>query len=40
LKITEARELAAFALECESPSEIATRCQQLAERAAPSLFEK
>jgi len=40
LKITEAKELAAFALDCESPSEITTRCQQLVERAAPSLFEK
>jgi phosphoenolpyruvate-protein phosphotransferase (PTS system enzyme I) len=40
LKVTEARELAAFALECESPSEIATRCQELVQRAAPSLFEK
>ncbi|MCU0783354.1 MAG: phosphoenolpyruvate--protein phosphotransferase [Verrucomicrobia bacterium] len=40
LKITEARELAAFALECESPSEIAARCQQLVQRAAPGLFEK
>jgi phosphotransferase system enzyme I (PtsI) len=39
LKITEARELAESALECESPSEIATRCQQLAQRVAPSLFE-
>jgi phosphotransferase system enzyme I (PtsI) len=40
LKITEARELAAFALNCESPSEIAARCQELVQRAAPSLFEK
>jgi len=40
LKITEAKELAAFALDCESPSEITMRCQQLVERAAPSLFEK
>lgn len=39
LKITEARELAAFALDCESPVEIAARCQQLAQRVAPSLFE-
>jgi phosphotransferase system enzyme I (PtsI) len=39
LKIAEARELAAFALQCESPTEIATHCQQLAQRVAPSLFE-
>ena len=40
MKISEARELAAFALNCESPSEIAARCQQHAQRIAPSLFEK
>jgi len=39
MKISEARELAAFALDCESPSEIAARCQELVQRAAPSLFE-
>ena len=39
LKIAEARELAAFALQCESPAEIAARCQQLAQTVAPSLFE-
>lgn len=40
MKISEARELAAFALDCESPSEIAARCQQHAQQIAPSLFEK
>jgi len=39
LRITEARELVAFALESESPTEIAARCQQMAQRIAPSLFE-
>ena len=40
LKFSEAQELAAFALNCESPGEIAARCQELAAHAAPSLFEK
>ena len=40
MKISEARELATFALNCESPSEIAARCQQHAQQVAPSLFEK
>ena len=40
LKLSEARELAAFALDCESPVEIAARCQELATQAAPGLFEK
>ena len=39
LKLAEARELAAFALQCESAAEIAARCQQLARRIAPGLFE-
>jgi len=39
LKLTEARALADFALQCESPSEIYARCQTLAREAAPSLFE-
>jgi phosphoenolpyruvate-protein phosphotransferase (PTS system enzyme I) len=39
LKLTEAQELAAFALQCESPSEIYARCQKLARDTAPSLFE-
>ncbi len=40
LKFSETKELAAFALNCESPSEIAARCQELATQAAPALFEK
>lgn len=40
LKFSEAQELATFALNCESPGEIAARCQELAAHAAPSLFEK
>ena len=39
LKLTEAEELAKFALECSSPSEIYSRCQALARADAPSLFE-
>jgi phosphoenolpyruvate-protein phosphotransferase (PTS system enzyme I) len=39
LKMTEAKELAAFALECESAGEILARCQELARQIAPSLFE-
>jgi phosphotransferase system enzyme I (PtsI) len=39
LKLSEAQELAAFALQCESPSEIYARCQTLARQTAPSLFE-
>jgi hypothetical protein len=39
LKLTEAKELAEFALNCESPAEILARCQTLAQNAAPSLFE-
>lgn len=39
LKLAEARELVAFALQCESPAEIATRCQQFAQRVAPGLFD-
>ena len=39
LKLTEAGELAEFALQCDSPSEIYARCQTLARGAAPSLFE-
>ncbi|HET7625301.1 MAG TPA: phosphoenolpyruvate--protein phosphotransferase [Verrucomicrobiae bacterium] len=39
LKLSEAKELAEFALDCESGSEILARCQELARRAAPSLFE-
>ena len=40
LKLSESKELAAFALNCESPSEIAARCRELATQAAPGLFEK
>ena len=39
LKMSEARALAAFALECESASEILAHCQELAREIAPSLFE-
>jgi phosphotransferase system enzyme I (PtsI) len=39
LKLSEAKELAGFALQCESPPEIYARCQKLAREAAPSLFE-
>jgi hypothetical protein len=35
----EARELAQFALNCESGREILERSQALARRTAPSLFE-
>jgi len=40
LKVNEARELAEFALNCESASEILTRCQDLARQIVPSLFEE
>lgn len=39
LKTTETRELAEFALNCESGAEILARCQDLARRSAPGLFE-
>ena len=39
LKLSDAQELAAFALECESATEILARSTALAQRAAPSLFE-
>jgi phosphotransferase system enzyme I (PtsI) len=39
LKMTEAQELAAFALDCESGPEILGRCKKLALQIAPSLFE-
>ena len=39
LKMPEARELAEFALQCESGAEIAARCHTLAREIAPSLFE-
>ena len=40
LKFSDAKALAAFALECESAGEILARCQELARQAAPSLFEE
>ena len=39
LKLTEARELADFALDCESASDILARCQELARQIAPGLFD-
>ena len=39
LKLTEARELADFALDCESASDIQARCQEHARQIAPGLFE-
>jgi hypothetical protein len=36
----EAKELAEFALNSESASEILARCQELARQVAPSLFEE
>jgi len=40
LKLGEARELAGFALDCESAEGILLRCQDLARQIAPSLFER
>jgi phosphotransferase system enzyme I (PtsI) len=39
VKNEEARQLAEFALQCESPTEIFARCQTYAYQTAPSLFE-
>ncbi len=39
VKNEEVRKLADFALQCESPTEIFARCQELARQTAPSLFE-
>ena len=39
LKMSEARALAGFALQCEQAGEILIRCQALAQATAPSLFE-
>lgn len=39
LKISEARELAEFALQCDSGAEILARCRKLTKQIAPSLFE-
>ena len=38
VKVDEAKLLAEFALQCESPSEIYTRCVEFARQTAPSLF--
>ena len=38
VKVDEARLLAEFALQCESPSEIYSRCVEFARQSAPSLF--
>ena len=40
LKMAEARELAEFALQCESGSDILARCRKLALQIAPSLLEQ
>jgi phosphotransferase system enzyme I (PtsI) len=40
LKLSEAKALAEFALECESAGEILGRCQLLAHEIAPALFEE
>jgi len=39
LKTSETVDLATFALNCESATEILARCQDVARRSAPSLFE-
>ncbi len=39
LKLSEAKELADFALNCESAADILGRCQELARNIAPSLFD-
>lgn len=39
LKLSEAKELAQFALQCETSAEILARCQELARQLAPGLFE-
>jgi phosphotransferase system enzyme I (PtsI) len=39
LKLSEARELAVFALNCEAAADILARCQDLARQAAPTLFD-
>jgi phosphotransferase system enzyme I (PtsI) len=39
MKLSEARALAEFALNCESSVEILARCQAFAREIAPSLFE-
>jgi phosphoenolpyruvate-protein kinase (PTS system EI component) len=39
VKLSEAAELARFALECESATEILARCQKFARQIAPGLFD-
>jgi len=39
MKMAEARELAEFALQCESGSEVLARADQYARSIAPSLFD-
>jgi len=39
IKLSEARTLAEYALQCESPTSIFARCMELARATAPSLFE-
>ena len=39
LKLTEAKELAEFALTCEDAGDILARCQELAQQIAPGLFD-
>jgi len=39
VKMEEARALAEFALQCDSPAEILARCTEQARQIAPSLFE-
>jgi phosphotransferase system enzyme I (PtsI) len=39
LNMSEAKELAEFALQCESGTEIINRCEALARKVAPGLFE-
>jgi phosphotransferase system enzyme I (PtsI) len=39
LKLSEAQELAQWALSCEVSTEILARCEALTRQAAPSLFE-
>ena len=39
LKLSEAKELAEFALNCEAAADILARCQDLARQIAPSLFD-
>ncbi len=40
LKLSQAQDVAAFALNCESASEILARCQELSRQIAPNLFDQ